>query len=147
MNTTIVLIMAAGVAIVAQNLLMARVAQTVSTIVIALLLNAVVGLTTLAAVLIGRRGWSGIVEAVGAITPWSLLPGLLGTFFVFAVLSGYRRMGAASTVAILVASQLVAGLVVDMLRAPVSDPKGNAVAVFGACLLVVGAVLVLRRSL
>jgi transporter family-2 protein len=41
---------------------------------------------------------------------------LLGSFFVFASISGYQNVGAATTIAVLVASQLIGGLVMDVLR-------------------------------
>ncbi len=36
-----------------------------------------------------------------------MIPGLLGSFFVFASISGYQNVGAATTIAVLVASQLI----------------------------------------
>jgi transporter family-2 protein len=39
---------------------------------------------------------------------------LLGSFFVFASISGYQNVGAATTIAVLVASQLVGGLAMDI---------------------------------
>jgi hypothetical protein len=44
-------------------------------------------------------------------------PGLLGSFFVFASISGYQNVGAATTIAVLVASQLIGGLVMDVVEA------------------------------
>lgn len=40
----------------------------------------------------------------------TLIPGLLGSFFVFAGISGYQNVGAATIIAVLVASQLIGGL-------------------------------------
>jgi transporter family-2 protein len=39
---------------------------------------------------------------------------------VFASISGYQNVGAATTIAVLVASQLIGGLVMDVLRATAS---------------------------
>ncbi len=40
-----------------------------------------------------------------------------GVLFVFASISGYQNVGAATTIAVLVASQLVGGLIMDLVRA------------------------------
>jgi transporter family-2 protein len=143
---TIGLLAAAGVALVVQNLLMVRITETVSTVVITLVINSSIGLALLLAVLLLRNGMSGLTEAIGAVHPWAVLPGLLGSFFVFAGIMGYQRIGAASTIAILVASQLIAGLLVDASKSNASALQDNALPFLGAGLLVLGAFLVARRS-
>ncbi|ACM26998.1 DMT family transporter [Agrobacterium sp. SHOUNA12C] len=135
----------AGISLVLQNILMLRITQSVSTVLIALVINSSVGLTALLLLLIARKGIAGIAEALDAIRPWTFLPGLLGSFFVFAGIWGYQRLGAAPTIAVLVASQLLAGLAFDAARSgqmPVSD---NVWQITGAVLLVIGAVLVASR--
>ena len=144
---TILLLVAAGIALVVQNLMMVRITATVSTILITLVINSVGGLTVLLLVLLWRNGTAAIVETVGPIQPWSVLPGLLGSFFVFSGIYGYQRIGAASTIALLVARQLVAGLAIDIGRSTPSNPNANGLAIFGAALLVSGAFLVARRTL
>lgn len=139
---TILLLIAAGIAIVVQNLLMVRITQSVSTVLITLVINSTVGLLGLAALLLARNGIAGVMEAAAALRLWTLLPGLLGSFFVFAGLLGYEKIGAGPTIAILVTSQLIAGLIADTI-------KSNEAPIFpmiGVVFLVVGAVLVLRRS-
>lgn len=77
---------------------------------------------------------------------WTLIPGLLGSFFVFASITGYQNVGAATTIAVLVASQLIGGLVMDIARShgvPLRAMIGPAI---GAVLLVIGAWLVARRQ-
>ncbi len=44
-----------------------------------------------------------------------VIPGL-GSFFVFASISGYQNVNAATTIAVLVASQLIGGLALGYLR-------------------------------
>ncbi len=139
------LLVAAGAALVVQNLLMARMTETVSTVVITLVTNSAVGLLTLLTLLICRNGLAGIAEAIGGFRLWSVLPGLLGSFFVFASIAGYQRLGAASTIAILVASQLTFGLAIDMARSSTSNLPGNALAIMGGGLLIIGAFLVASR--
>ncbi|KVO54094.1 DMT family transporter [Burkholderia stagnalis] len=138
------LLVGAGAAIVAQNALMARITASSSTVLIALVMNSVVGLVLLAALLFARSGAAGFGEIARSFRAWSLLPGLLGSFFVFASLTGYQRFGAATTIAVVVASQLVFGLLMDAARAQPQQPSLQALA--GAGLLVLGAFLVASRN-
>lgn len=145
-NFTILLLVAAGISLVAQNLLMVRMTEAASTVLITLVINSGVGLALLLLLLLGRSGISGITEALGTIRPWSLLPGLLGSFFVFAGIVGYQRLGAASTIAVLVSSQLVAGLIIDASRSTSPGFQSHALAILGGVLLIAGAFLVVRRT-
>jgi transporter family-2 protein len=101
---TVVLLVSAGLCLVLQNLLMVRITLSASTVLVALVINSAVGLTVLLSLLLIRNGAGGVAEAVSALRPWAFLPGLLGSFFVFAGILGYQRLGAAPTIAILVAS-------------------------------------------
>ena len=141
------LLIAAGAAIVAQNLLMAHMTGIVSTILITLVINSAVGLVALLVLLFARTGLSGIGEAIGTFRLWSVLPGLLGSFFVFASIVGYQRLGAAATISILVASQLIFGLAIDMARSHTADVQSYLPSILGAGLLVSGAFLVASRNL
>jgi transporter family-2 protein len=143
---TLALLSAAGIALVFQNILMVRLAEAASTPLVALVINSSVGLVLLVGLLLGRNGFGGLGEVAGVFRPWALLPGLLGSFFVFAGIAGYQRLGAAPTIATLVASQLIAGLVIDAVRAPRFEVSSNLAALAGAVLLIAGAVLVVRRS-
>lgn len=144
---TLALLSAAGIALVFQNILMVRLAQAASTPLVALVINSSVGLVLLVSLLVGRNGFGGLGEVAGVFRPWALLPGLLGSFFVFAGIAGYQRLGTAPTIATLVASQLIAGLVVDAVRAPRFELQDNPGPILGAALLAIGAFLVARRSL
>lgn len=137
------LLAAAGAALVAQNLLMTRISADASTILIPLVMNSAVGLVLLLALLVGRSGLPGIHEAIASFKFWSLLPGLLGSFFVFASILGYQRLGATATIATLVASQLVVGLLVDIAKS--GGIRGYETAMAGAVLLATGAVLITSR--
>ena len=74
-----------------------------------------------------------------------LLPGLLGSLFVFAGIPGCKT-GRGATISIPVASQLCMGLLVDVYRAGPAALRENLPALFGALLLVAGAYLVAKRS-
>lgn len=146
MPITVATLILAGISLVVQNALMARITQSVSTVLITLVINSSVGLTALLAILISRNGLAGLTEAAGAVRPWALLPGLLGSFFVFAGIMGYQRLGAAPTIAVLVASQLLAGLAFDAAVAEQRVAGFNTWQLVGALLLVAGAVLVAGRT-
>jgi transporter family-2 protein len=124
---------------------MAEMTRSVSTALIVLATNSAVGLLALTGLLMFRNGFGGIGEAIGAFTPTSLLPGLLGSFFVFASLYGYQRLGASSTISVLVASQLIIGLLVDLSHAPSPNLDQFALPALGGILLIVGAALVVSR--
>ncbi|TRW98728.1 EamA-like transporter family protein [Paracoccus sp. M683] len=141
------ILVAAGAALVVQNIIMMQMSVRASTILIVLLMNSAVGLVLLSALLIARTGFGGIRELVSGFQPWAILPGLLGTFFVFASLLGYQRVGAAATVSILVASQLLLGLTVDLARTGSPSPVTHLPSLVGAALLVLGAYLVVSRSI
>ena len=79
-------------------------------IVIAMLLNSLVGIVLFVSILWFKQGMAGFGELVSSVRWWTLIPGLLGSFFVFASISGYQNVGAATTIAVLVASQLIGGL-------------------------------------
>jgi len=143
---TFLILAAAGAALVIQNMLMVKITSTAPTILIALVLNSAVGLVLLVTLLMGKMGTAGISELFGAIRPWALLPGLLGAFFVFASISGYQNLGASRTIAILVASQLIVGLSVDIIRSGTEAMLKNLPAIGGAVLLVIGAFLVASRK-
>jgi transporter family-2 protein len=140
------LLIAAGAALVVQNTLMVRMNETASTTLIILVTNSAVGLGALTTLLLTKSGFAGFIEIIAEFRVWSILPGLLGSFFVFASITGYQRLGAASTIAILIASQLVFGLTADMIKTN-SAPQNAPFAIAGAVLLIIGAVLVVFKRI
>ena len=146
MNQTLTLacLVAAGVGLVLQNTLMVRITQSASTILIAMLLNSLVGIVIFVTILLLKHGAAGFQEL--AVSVKSLIPGLLGSFFVFASISGYQNVGAATTIAVLIASQLAGGLVMDLIRAHHVPLRALIGPLCGAVMLVVGAWLVARRQ-
>lgn len=145
-SLTLACLVAAGVGLVVQNTLMVRITQSASTILIAMLLNSLVGIVIFVTMLLLRQGVAGFQELALSVKWWTLIPGLLGSFFVFASISGYQTVGAATTIAVLVASQLVGGLIMDLVRAHGVPVRALIGPVCGAVMLVVGAWLVARRQ-
>ena len=111
-----------------------------------MLLNSLVGIVLFVSILLLKQGFAGFSELASTIRWWTLIPGLLGSFFVFASISGYQNVGAATTIAVLVASQLIGGLVMDVLRSSGIPLRALIGPVCGAVMLVVGAWLVARRQ-
>lgn len=145
-SLTLLFLTAAGIGLVVQNTIMVRITQSASTILIAMLLNSLVGIVLFTGILLARNGLAGVQELFATVRWWTLIPGLLGSFFVFASITGYQNVGAATTIAVLVASQLIGGLVIDIARShgvPLRAMIGPAI---GAVLLVIGAWLVARRQ-
>ncbi|KAG1716983.1 hypothetical protein ID866_206 [Astraeus odoratus] len=118
---------------------MVRITQSSSTILIAMLLNSLVGIVLFVSILLLKQGFAGFSELAATVRWWTLIPGLLGSFFVFASISGYQNVGAATTIAVLVASQLIGGLVLDVLRSHGIPLRALIGPVCGAVMLVVGA--------
>ena len=144
-SLTLAFLVAAGIGLVVQNTLMVRITQS-STILIAMLLNSLVGIVLFVSILLLKQGFAGFSELASTIRWWTLIPGLLGSFFVFASISGYQNVGAATTIAVLVASQLIGGLIMDVLRSNGIPLRALIGPVCGAVMLVVGAWLVARRQ-
>jgi len=145
-SLTLTFLIAAGIGLVIQNTLMVRITQSASTILIAMLLNSLVGIVLFVSILLIKHGLGGFQELASSVKWWTLIPGLLGSFFVFASISGYQYVGAATTIAVLVASQLIGGLAMDILRQQSIPWRALVGPVCGAVMLVVGAWLVARRS-
>lgn len=144
-SLTLAFLVAAGIGLVVQNTLMVRITQS-SSILIAMLLNSLVGIVLFVSILLLKQGVAGFSELAATVRWWTLIPGLLGSFFVFASISGYQNVGAATTTAVLVASQLIGGLVLDVLRSQGIPLRALIGPVCGAVMLVVGAWLVARRQ-
>ena len=102
-SLTLAFLVAAGIGLVVQNTLMVRITQSSSTILIAMLLNSMVGIVLFVSILLLKQGVAGFSELAATVRWWTLIPGLLGSFFVFASISGYQNVGAATTIAVLVA--------------------------------------------
>lgn len=145
-SLAIPLVIAAGISLVIQNLIMVRITNSASTVLITLVLNSSVGIVLLSSLLLWRNGFAGFSETWALLKWWAIFPGVLGSFFVFASITGYQNLGAANTIALLVASQLISGFIVDALRAGRLNLTDNFLPILGIVLLVIGAYLVAHRK-
>jgi transporter family-2 protein len=142
--TPIFLALASGASLAVQYAVMLAVMERGVGFASALLINSAVGLVVLAGIEACRDGPQFINEIVARARPWFVVPGLLGTFFVFTSLYGYKHQGAAATIVLVVAAQLVTGLVLDAMGLTGAARPIGAQTLLGAALLVCGAVLVVR---
>ena len=75
-SLTLAFLVAAGIGLVVQNTLMVRITQSSSTILIAMLLNSLVGIVLFVSILLLKQGVSGFSELAATVRWWTLIPGL-----------------------------------------------------------------------
>lgn len=61
-SLTLAFLVAAGIGLVVQNTLMVRITQSSSTILIAMLLNSLVGIVLFVSILLVKNGWRGLAN-------------------------------------------------------------------------------------
>ena len=94
--------------------------------------------------LVFRQSWL-LAEAVSRAPWWVWVGGLLGAFYVLATIVLVPRVGAATTVGLILVGQVIASLVIDhfgLIRVPIHEL--NPQRVIGAALIVLGVALVQR---
>lgn len=140
MNLGYMLAAFAGLLIAAQVTIMGRNAPRVGPFTVALLVH-VGGLAIALAVMFLRRGWS--EAATAAAGWWWVVPGVAGFFILSCLSVASARVGAAVALALSVATQLAAGLLLDSRLgiAPI-----NLKATAGIVLIVSGTYLVAART-
>ena len=134
-----------GAGITIQVGMNATVRMTIGSPVLAAIVNFVVGLAALVllAVASGARVVPGSVAAVPA---WAWFGGLLGATYVAATTVLGPKLGAASFLALTLAGQMLAALLVDHYgvigfpQSPLTPTR-----LLGTALLVVGVLLIMRR--
>jgi transporter family-2 protein len=144
MPLAILLAIVGGAALVVQNALMVTIARGGVSLTGALFVNSAVGLFLLGMIETWRGGPGFAIDLAGRAQYWFLLPGILGTAFVFASLYGYRHQGAATTIVLVVAAQLVTGLAFDAAGLTGTARAITAERIVGVALLFAGAFLVVR---
>jgi bacterial/archaeal transporter family-2 protein len=142
--SAIVLALAAGASLALQYTIMLAIMERGIGPIRALFINSLVGLVLLAGIEFARQGPSFATELAARARLWFVLPGLLGTFFVFASLYGYEHQGAAATTVLVVAAQLVTGILLDQMGLTGATRPFDLLTLVGAVLLVFGAIIVVR---
>jgi transporter family-2 protein len=137
-----ILALSGGVTLAIQNLLLAGMVGRGLASITALALNSLVGVTLLLVINLAWHGTAVVGTVAQSWQPWFLLPGILGTFVVFAMLIGYTRAGATIPTASLITGQLLAVALIDQFRAQGPGPLGP-LGWLGIALLIAGATLVI----
>ncbi len=140
MNPAVVLAVSAGVAIALQVVANAVGLRDLG-------LGALIGISGATTALAGLA-WPLLAarpEATGRALLCALASGLLGAFILASIVLAANRGGLAQTLSLVIASQLVFGLVIDRLGVfgPVAQGVG-ALKVLGVLLILAGGILVVR---
>ncbi len=133
--------LAAGAMLPIQFGINAQLAEWVGSSVRAAFVSFVVGaLTLLAAVLLASRGWP---ERAGDAPWWVWIGGALGAFYVLGSIVTAPKLGAAALVALILAGQAIASLLVDHFGwVGFEENPITPLRVVGILLLAAGVVLV-----
>jgi bacterial/archaeal transporter family-2 protein len=132
-----------GMAVAVQPSINGRLAQRVGVLESSCISFTVGTIALLILVLVAGRG---SLRAVGDVRWWELSGGLLGAFFVTLTIVVVPRIGTAASMAAIIASQLITGLILDHyglfgFRSVPFDARRSV----GTFLLLAGAALVFRR--
>ncbi len=141
----VVVCVVAGLAGAIQAALMGRFGERIGVVEAVAFASVVTTLVAFTAVLVVRQSVSGVVDGLHA-PPWLWLAGAMSAFIVFAVALGPPRIGTTTTIALIIAGNLVMATVIDRFGLFGLEPIGlNWVRVLGIALLGVGAALTLYR--
>ena len=142
----VVVCLVAGVAGGIQAALMGRFGERIGVVESVAFASAVTTLTAFAAVLVVRQGVAGVVEGLRA-PPWLWLAGVMSAMIVFAVALAPPRIGTTTTIALIIAGNLIMAAVIDHYGLFGLERIGlSPLRVLGIVLLSVGAALTLYRS-
>ncbi len=137
-----ILMLVAGVSVALQPLINANLATRVG-VIQSSFISFLVGTLALAGVALFRN--NGDLKAVAGAPLWQLTGGLLGAFFVTAIIFAVPRIGTLAALSAAIATQLAAGVVLDHFgllggrHIPMDIWR-----ISGTVMLVVGAGLVLK---
>lgn len=137
------LIACGGVAVAIQPSINARLAQKTGFLEAATISFAV---GTLALLLLSLLSGQGSFRRIVDVPWWQLSGGLFGAFFVTMTIVGVPRIGTTAVLALTIASQLTAGMLMDhygmfgMRGIPVDGKR-----IIGVALLLIGVFLVCKR--
>jgi transporter family-2 protein len=132
-----------GACLAAQNLLLSAMVGRGLHHVTALALNSIVGVTFLVLVNAALFGPPVTALVVRAWQWWFVLPGILGTIAVFAMLYGWTSAGAVVPTVSLIAAQLVAAALLDQFRVTAASRELEPLGWLGIALIIGGAGLAL----
>jgi transporter family-2 protein len=139
----IALAVAGGISLAVQNLLLSAMVARGLSHVTALALNSLIGVAFLLVVNVMLFG-PGVADTVAQGWQWwFVLPGILGTIAVFAVLFGWTRVGATVPTVALIGTQIIAAALIDQLRIGPAARQLDPFGWLGIALVLIGATLVM----
>ncbi len=142
---TVVVCLVAGLAGAAQAAVMGRFGERIGVIEAVAFASCITTLVAVGTVLVARQSLSGLAE--GARSPaWMWTAGIMSAVIVFAVALGPPRVGTTTTIALIIAGNLVASATIDRFGWFGLEQIGlTPVRMVGIALLAVGAALTLIR--
>ena len=141
----VVVCLVAGLAGAVQAGLMGRFGERIGVVEAVAFASMVTTLVALASLLVVRQSVSGLADGLRA-PPWMWLAGVMSALIVFAVALGPPRIGTTTTIALIIAGNLVMAAVIDRYGLFGLDQIGlTPVRVLGIALLGLGAGLTLYR--
>jgi transporter family-2 protein len=135
----------AGAALALQALINARLGRELGGPVWASIVSLLVGAVGLVAVQALSRATVPTTAQVAGVPAWAWFGGLLGAAYLTGTLFSVVRLGAASTIALIVFGQMTASLLLDQVGGLVAVPHALSLPrVAGAGLLLAGVILITR---
>jgi transporter family-2 protein len=141
----VVVCLIAGLAGAVQAAVMGRFGERIGVVEAVAFASMVTTLVALASLLVVRQSLSGVADGLRA-PPWMWLAGVMSAFIVFAVALGPPRIGTTTTIALIIAGNLLMAALIDRYGLFGLDRIGlTPIRVLGIVLLGVGAALTLYR--
>lgn len=136
----------AGMLIPIQALINARLGMHIGGPITAALVNFLTGTLFLIVLLLAVRLPLPTPGSLSGVSPLLLLGGVMGAFFVAMGAFVVPKLGAAGMVAVVIASQLIASLILDHFGVLQGTQEITWARFAGACFLLAGAFLILRPA-
>ena len=136
----LILICLGGAAVAVQAPVNGALGRSLSSPLAAAAVSFAVGLAVLVIATLASAGTAPVAKLAGVPT-WQLAGGLLGAFYVWAIISGIGSVGALTALSAIILGQLTAGLLLDQIGAfglpvhPISLRRVAAVALVAGGLL------------
>lgn len=145
MQKYVLMALAAGAVLPVQALINGRLSAGVGGAFLAGNISFFVSALVLALIQLGMNQPLPSLAQVSAIPPWAWIGGALGTVYIVGSIISVGAIGTTSAICLVIAGQIAAALIVDRfgLLGAVGHPL-TLFRLFGACLVVVGAVIVVR---
>lgn len=139
MRLALLLALAAGVAVAVQTSFTSAAQKSIGPVAVVAVSGFTTGAVALAVLLVTARP-----EITGRAVGFALASGVLGAFIVGGIAFAAGQQGIARTLSVVIASQLIVGLLLDALGLFGAEPEFSLPKAVGVALIVAGGVLVVR---